>query len=73
MACRVAPAKHETIAFTTPIYAQSDKGEQQPFCGQMNNEPGAPPRCTYKTMADCKKTVTAAMGTCIENPKMKKK
>jgi len=62
------------VAFSTaPTFAQGDKGQNEAFCGQMNNEPGAPPRCTYKTMADCKKTVTQAMGTCIENPKMKKK
>jgi hypothetical protein len=60
------------VAFTSsPILAQS--GDEKPFCGQMNSDPGGPPRCTYATMADCQKTVTAAMGTCIENPKMKKK
>lgn len=59
------------VAFTSsPILAQSS---EEPFCGQMNSDPGGPPRCTYATMAECQKTVTQAMGTCIENPKMKKK
>ena len=61
------------VAFTTGSPALAQTAAEKPFCGQMNNEPGAPPRCTYATMEECKKTVTQAMGTCIENPKMKKK
>jgi len=62
------------VAFTgSPLLAQTGPGNDKPFCGQMNNEPGGPLRCSYQTMADCQKTVTPAMGTCVENPKMKKK
>lgn len=39
----------------------------------MKGDVGQPPRCTYKTMAQCQETVKSEMGTCLENPKFKSK
>jgi hypothetical protein len=49
--------------------AASAQAANEAFCAQMKGEPGKPPNCAYKTMAQCQEAVKADQGTCIENPK----
>jgi hypothetical protein len=68
----VAAAFLATVVAGT-AFAQDKMGNEEKYCTQMKSDPGDPPRCTYKTMAQRQETVKSDMGTCIENPKLKGK
>lgn len=53
-----------------PASAQDAGGA---YCATMKGDQNAAkPNCSYKTMADCEKSVKGGMGTCAKNTKMKK-
>ena len=54
------------FAFTGTASAQM--GGKEPFCAQVRADPGSPPKCNYKTMAECQAAVKPDSGNCIENP-----
>jgi hypothetical protein len=54
------------FAFAGTASAQSGN---EPFCAQVRADPGSPPKCNYKTMAECQAAMKPDSGNCIENPK----
>jgi Protein of unknown function (DUF3551) len=45
--------------------AQSGK---EAYCAQVRADPGSPPKCNYKTLAECQAAMKPDSGNCIENP-----